>query len=117
VARRDGTRCTRFGLYALLRRVAAHAGPELDGVADRVHPHALRHAYVTIALEHDARIQHVQADVGHASVATTQHYDRGLRRREASAADVVSEAIHGAVPDADQEAGSGGDVPTRPEDQ
>ncbi|TCK24320.1 site-specific recombinase XerD [Pseudonocardia endophytica] len=95
ITRRDGTRCTRFGLYALLRRVAAHAGPELDGVADRVHPHALRHAYVTIALEHDARLQHVQADVGHASVATTQHYDRGLRRRAASAADVVSEAIHG----------------------
>ncbi len=115
VARRDGTRCTRFGLYALLRRVARHAGPELDGVADRVHPHALRHAYVTIALENDARIQHVQADVGHASVATTQHYDRGLRRRAASAADVVSEAIHGAVPAAGEQAGSE-DIPTPPED-
>jgi site-specific recombinase XerD len=65
----------------------------LDGVADRVHPHALRHAYVTIALEHEAPIHHVRADVGHATIATTQHYDRGLRRRSASAADVVAKAL------------------------
>ncbi len=61
-----------------------------------MHPHALRHAYVTIALEQDARIHHVQADVGHASIATTQHYDRGLRTRSTTAADLVAEAITGA---------------------
>ena len=93
VATRDGGRCARADLYTLLRRIAAHAGPELDGVADRVHPHALRHAYVTIALEQDARIHHVQADVGHASIATTQHYDRGLRTRATTAADLVAAAI------------------------
>jgi integrase len=73
-------------------------------VADRVHPHALRHAYVTIALEQDARIQHVQADVGHATIATTQHYDRGRRSRESSAADLVAAAIAAApdVPGADR---------------
>ena len=53
----------------------------------------LRHAYVTIALEQDARIHHVQADVGHASIATTQHYDRGLRTRATTAADLVAAAI------------------------
>lgn len=58
-----------------------------------MHPHALRHAYVTIALERGAPIQHVQADVGHASIATTQHYDRGLRTRATTAADLVSTAI------------------------
>jgi site-specific recombinase XerD len=93
VATRDGGRCARADLYTLLRRIAAHAGPELAGVADRVHPHALRHAYVTIALEQDARIHHVQADVGHASIATTQHYDRGLRTRATTAADLVAAAI------------------------
>lgn len=95
IATRAGGRCSRVDLYTLLRRVAAGAGPELDGVADRVHPHALRHAYVTIALENDARIQHVQADVGHASIATTQHYDRGLRTRDTTAADLVADAITG----------------------
>lgn len=99
VATRGGGRCSRFDLYTLLRRVAENAGPELDGVADRVHPHALRHAYVTIALENDARIQHVQADVGHASVATTQHYDRSRRTRDTSAADVVARALGADRPD------------------
>ena len=93
IATRAGGRSARADLYTLLRRIAAHAGPELDGVADRVHPHALRHAYVTIALEQDARIHHVQADVGHASIATTQHYDRGLRTRATTAADLVAAAI------------------------
>ncbi len=98
IATRTGGRCSRIDLYSLLRRIAAGAGPALDGVADRVHPHALRHAYVTIALEQDARIQHVQADVGHASIATTQHYDRGRRTRDTTAADLVAAAI-AAAPD------------------
>jgi site-specific recombinase XerD len=93
LATRNGGRCSRVDLYTLLRRIAAHAGPALDGLADRVHPHALRHAYVTIALEQDARIQHVQADVGHATIATTQHYDRGRRTRASTAADLVAAAI------------------------
>ncbi|HEU4947106.1 MAG TPA: tyrosine-type recombinase/integrase [Kribbella sp.] len=93
IATRDGGRCARFDINALLRRVALHAGPALADVADRVHPHALRHAYVTIALEQDARIQHVQADVGHASISTTQYYDRGRRTRDTTAADLVAAAI------------------------
>ncbi|GEL26961.1 hypothetical protein PSU4_59150 [Pseudonocardia sulfidoxydans NBRC 16205] len=93
VATRDGNRCSRVDLYTLLRRVAAAAGPELADVADRIHPHALRHAYVTIALEQDARIQHVRADVGHASITTTEHYDRGMRTRDTTAADLVAAAI------------------------
>lgn len=98
ITTRTGGRCSRADLHALLKRIAAHAGPALDGVADRVHPHALRHAYVTIALEQDAPIQHVRADVGHASIATTQLYDRGLRSRTSSAADLVAAAI-AAAPD------------------
>lgn len=97
IATRGGGRCSRIDLYSLLRRIAAGAGPALDGVADRVHPHALRHAYVTIALEQDARIQHVQADVGHASISTTQHYDRGRRTRDTTAADLVAAAIAAAT--------------------
>jgi site-specific recombinase XerD len=96
IATRGGGRCSRADLHTLVRRVAAAAGPALDGVADRVHPHTLRHAYVTIALEHGAPIQHVQADVGHASIATTQHYDRARRTRASTAADLVADAIgHG----------------------
>ena len=96
IATRDGGRCSRFDINALLRRIALQAGPALADVADRIHPHALRHAYVTIALEQDARIQHVQADVGHATISTTQYYDRGRRTRDTTAADVVAAAIRAA---------------------
>ncbi|GAA1571424.1 hypothetical protein GCM10009789_26240 [Kribbella sancticallisti] len=96
IATREGTRCSRFDINTLLRRIAVQAGPALDDVADRIHPHALRHAYVTIALEQDARIQHVQADVGHATISTTQYYDRGRRTRETTAADLVAAAIRAA---------------------
>jgi site-specific recombinase XerD len=99
LATRSGGRCSRMDLFAQLRRIAADAGPELDGVAGRVHPHALRHAYVTIALENGVPIQDVRADVGHASIATTEHYDRGLRRRAASGADAVAAAIVGPFSD------------------
>ncbi len=57
---------------------------------------------MTIALEQDARIHHVQADVGHASIATTQHYDRGLRTRATTAADLVAAAIAAAGAPADR---------------
>ena len=40
----------------------------------------------------------MQADVGHASIATTQHYDRGLRTRTTTAADLVAAAIAAAGP-------------------
>lgn len=93
IATRDGGRTSRFDINALLKRIATHAGPALADVAHLVHPHALRHAYVTIALEQDARIQHVQADVGHASISTTQYYDRGRRTRDTTAADLVAAAI------------------------
>jgi site-specific recombinase XerD len=109
IATRTGGRCSRFDLYTLLRRIAATAGPALDGAADRVHPHALRHAYVTIALEQDARIQHVQADVGHATIATTQHYDRGRRTRASTAADLVAQAIEAATEEAHDNARPPGD--------
>lgn len=98
IATRDGGRCSRFDMNALLRRIAVQAGPALAEVADRIHPHALRHAYVTIALEQDARIQHIQADVGHASIATTQYYDRNRRTRATTAADLVEAAIQAAHP-------------------
>ncbi|ANY09066.1 tyrosine-type recombinase/integrase [Pseudonocardia sp. HH130630-07] len=90
LATRDGGRCSRHDLHHLLRRIARQAGPALADVAERVHPHTLRHAYVTLALEAGAPIQHVQADVGHASIATTRHYDRSLRSRAGSAADLVT---------------------------
>ncbi|MBN9733632.1 MULTISPECIES: tyrosine-type recombinase/integrase [unclassified Pseudonocardia] len=99
LATRDGGRCSRHDLHHLLRRIARAAGPALADVAERIHPHTLRHAYVTLALEAGAPIQHVQADVGHASIATTRHYDRSLRSRSGSAADLVTGLVTDPRPD------------------
>jgi site-specific recombinase XerD len=91
---RGAVRCTRHGIYQLLRRVALAAGPELADIATAMHPHALRHFYVTTSVEAGAEMSDVQADVGHASIDTTRRvYDHAARTPDRSAADLVAGAI------------------------
>lgn len=92
---RGGRRFARQAIWQLLRRIAAAAGPDLAGVAEVMHPHALRHFYVTAAVEAGASLEHVQADVGHASIDTTSGvYDHAARDPARSAVDLVADAWH-----------------------
>ncbi|QFZ20029.1 integrase [Saccharothrix syringae] len=94
VATGRGTHLNPRDVWAMLRRLARAAGPELADVTDRMTPHALRHFYVTAAAELGADMTHVQADVGHASVDTTNRvYNRAARHPDRSAVDVVDRAL------------------------
>jgi len=66
-----GGRLTRQGIWGVLKKRAAAAG-----LADRVHPHVLRHSCATHMLARGADIRVVQELLGHVSIATTQVYTR-----------------------------------------
>jgi len=68
---KNGKRLVPLGLLYPLKKHAQAAGIERT-----VTPHTLRHTFATHLLAGRADIRHIQAMLGHASVATTQIYTR-----------------------------------------
>jgi site-specific recombinase XerD len=68
---RGGRRLLRQSIEKLVRVHAKTAGIEL-----RISPHGLRHACATHLLRGGANVRHVQALLGHKSLATTARYTR-----------------------------------------
>jgi site-specific recombinase XerD len=70
---RTGKRLDQPATWRLVRRLARTANlPN----ADRLHPHSLRHAFVTLALDAGCSLRDVQDAAGHADPRTTRRYDR-----------------------------------------
>jgi len=82
---RTGRRYQRQAVWQLLRRLSTDTP---------LHPHALRHFYVTTAVEAGAQLVHVQADVGHTSIDTTEQvYNNAARDPSRSAVDLVGDVL------------------------
>jgi integrase/recombinase XerD len=64
-----GTKLTTVRIWQILKRIAAHAGLEVN-----VYPHLLRHSFATHLLSNGADLRIIQELLGHADVSTTQIY-------------------------------------------
>ena len=64
-----GTKLTTVRIWQILKRIALHAGMEVN-----VYPHLLRHSFATHLLSNGADLRIIQELLGHADVSTTQVY-------------------------------------------
>jgi len=64
-----GTKLTTVRIWQILKRIARHAGLEVN-----VYPHLLRHSFATHLLSNGADLRIIQEMLGHADVSTTQIY-------------------------------------------
>jgi integrase/recombinase XerD len=69
-----GTRISRRGVFAIVRKYGARVGLE------SMHPHTLRHSFATHLLEGGADLRALQEMLGHADISTTQVYTHVDRR-------------------------------------
>lgn len=88
----DGGRLDRFAAYRIVRRLARRAG-----IAHKVHPHCLRHAFITAALDAGVPLRDVQEAASHSDPRTTSRYDRHRVSLDRHAAYTVAAFVAGAT--------------------
>jgi site-specific recombinase XerD len=87
---RTGARLREPEVWKLLRRLAKRAGlPQVD----TIHPHVLRHGFITDALDQGVPLHVVQDAAGHKDPRTTQRYNRARKRLDGHPAYTVAAAM------------------------
>jgi site-specific recombinase XerD len=86
-----GKRIDRHAASRIVRRIARTAG-----IAKRVGPHTLRHAFITAALDAGVPLRDVQEAASHADPRTTMRYDRARVSLDRHATYIVATFIAGA---------------------
>jgi integrase/recombinase XerD len=101
--RHDGQRMTRQALAytvgVLARRAFPKRHPNDPDPAAGITPHVFRHTCTTLLLNRGVTIQDVQALMDHASISTTERYDRANRKRNNPAVAVLGEMFEDGFPD------------------
>jgi integrase len=87
----DGQRIHRHAAGRIVRRIARRAG-----IAKRVGPHTLRHAFITAALDAGVPLRDVQEAASHADPRTTMRYDRARVSLDRHATYIVATFLAGA---------------------
>jgi site-specific recombinase XerD len=88
----DGHRLDRHAASRVVRRIARDAG-----IAKRVGPHTLRHAFITAALDAGVSLRDVQEAASHVDPRTTMRYDRARVSLDRHATYIVATFIAGAA--------------------
>lgn len=87
---RTGARLQEPEVWKLLRRLAKRADLPQVGT---IHPHVLRHGFITDALDQGAPLHVVQDAADHKDPRTTQRYNRGRKRLDGHPAYSVAAAM------------------------
>jgi integrase/recombinase XerD len=87
----SGERIDRHAAGRIVRRTARRAG-----IAKRVGPHTLRHAFITAALDAGVLLRGVQDAASHADPRTTMRYDRARVSLDRHATCIVATFLAGA---------------------
>lgn len=85
-------RLDRYEAYRIIRRLGRKAG-----IRNNVHPHCLRHGFITAALDAGVPLRDVQEAASHSDPRTTSRYDRHRVSLDRHAAYSVATFVAGAT--------------------
>jgi site-specific recombinase XerD len=83
---------TRRRVHSMVRSIARASVPGKP----QLHPHDLRHAFITLSLDAGVPLRDVQDSAGHASANTTRRYDRSRGRMDRHATYTLATYLAGA---------------------